>query len=397
MERPAREFAGSGRLRLVFFGVGSVATAALELCRRRPWIEVVGAVRRPVAAGGVRRSVGFAWDGIDLWEDPAGMLGDVRPEVALIATRSSLDAVLPEIERCAARGVHVVCTSEELAWPDVERPGAGALLQRIATGAGVVIVATGINPGFAFDALPLVLAGAAWDVSRILVQRTLDASVFGQDVHRSLGIGYTETGFHRAVETRRVRGHIGSVESAHIIAAMMGVEVEQCDERIEPVLADRLHELAGYTIRSSETAGVVQITTASVEGREWLRFELSLHVDPQAVGWETLDRIRIYGESDLDMTIKPGMPAVVTTAALLVNTVPAVLAASPGFYPAARLLPNPPWLAAHPPPGQILMGSGSFGVGSVSRGARLRRPSRDCRPRRRGSRSHPRTTSTSAY
>ncbi len=117
------------------------------------------------------------------------------------------------------------------------------------------------------------------------------------------------------------------------------------------MLADRVHMLAGYTIEPPETAGVVQLATATVEGREWLRFELSLHVAPEVVGWQTRDRIRISGENDLDLTVEPGMPAVYTTAALLVNAVPAVLAARPGFYPPGRLLPSPPWLAVHRPPG----------------------------------------------
>ena len=337
------------RVRIAFFGVGSVATAALQLCRQRPWMDVVGAVRRPASAAGVRPPIPAAWAGVDIWEDPDAMLDEARPGVVLVATRSPLDAVLPLIERCADRGVHVICTSEELAWPDVERAGAGAVLRRAAQDAGVVIAATGINPGFAFDALPLMLAGAAWDVSRILVRRTLDASVFGREVHRSLGIGYTEGEFRSAVESRRVRGHIGFAESAHIIADGMGLEIERFHEEIDPVLADRVHVLAGYTIRPPETAGVVQLATASVGGREWLRFELSLHVAPETVGWKTRDRIRIYGANELELTIEPGMPAVSTTAALLVNAVPAVLAARPGLYPAARLLPNPPWLAPHPP------------------------------------------------
>ena len=50
------------------------------------------------------------------------MLDEARPGVVLVATRSPLDAVLPLIERCAERGVHVIFSSEELAWPDVERP-----------------------------------------------------------------------------------------------------------------------------------------------------------------------------------------------------------------------------------------------------------------------------------
>jgi len=336
------------QVRIAFFGVGSVATSALGLCRQRPWMDVVAAVRSPSSTGD--RLAADSWAEVRVWADPEAMFEQARPDVVLVATRSELDSVLPVVGLCARKGVHVVCTSEELAWPDVEQPGVGASLQRAAEEAGVVIAATGINPGFAFDALPLVLAGASWDISRIVVQRTLDASVFGRDVHRSLGIGYTEADFRSAVRKRRVRGHIGFAESARIIAKGMGLEIEHFDEEIEPVLADRVHVLGGYTIEPPQTAGVVQLATARVGGREWLRFDLSLHVAPEAVGWETRDRIRICGENELDLTIEPGMPAVSTTAALLVNAVPAVLAARPGFYPPGRLLPTPPWLGAHRPP-----------------------------------------------
>lgn len=351
MESSQGAFDTAEPVSVAFFGVGTVATAALNMCRQRPWMDVVGAVRRPASGSGGHPLRPGAWRGVRVWSDPERMLEEARPDVALVATRSELDSVLPVIELCAREGVHVISTSEELAWPDVEQPGAGESLDRKAKDAGIVIAATGINPGFAFDALPLVLAGAAWDVSRIVVQRTLDASVFGRDVHRSLGVGYTEAEFRRAVRSRRVRGHIGFAESARIIADGMGLEIERFEEKIEPVLADRAHVLAGYTIEPPETAGVVQLATATVGGREWLRFELSLHVAPEAVGWETRDRIRIQGENELDLTMEPGMPAVSTTAALLVNAVPAVLAARPGFYPPARLIPNPPWLAEHRPPG----------------------------------------------
>jgi 4-hydroxy-tetrahydrodipicolinate reductase len=214
---------------------------------------------------------------------------------------------------------------------------------------GVAVAATGINPGFVFDALPVTVAGAAWDVDSIGVTRVLDASVFGQRVHRSLGIGYSPESFREAVQSREIRGHIGFAESAHAIADAMGVEIDRFEEHLEPVLADRVHELSEYTIEPGETAGVTQRAAAWVGTTRWLDFDLSLHVDPVSVGWDTLDRVVILGENPLDVTIKPGTQAVLTTAARLVNTIPAILSGPPGFYPATRLLPNPPWLATHPP------------------------------------------------
>ena len=333
------------KVRVVFFGVGSVASAALELCRMRPWIEVAGAVRRSAAEGAAARPPAPVWRGVEIWEDADEMLDQAAPEAAFIATRSPLGEVLPDIERCVRRGVHVVGTSEELAWPDLERPGEAARLERLASEAGVVIAAAGINPGFVFDALPLALAGAAWDVDRILIQRILDASVFGRTIHRALGVGYLEDDFRRAAAERRVRGHIGFPESARALAAGFGLEIDRYEEQVEPIPAVQVHELAEYTIRPPETAGASQLASAWVGGREWLRFELSLHVDPEAAGWEVRDRIRIYGGNEIDLTISPGLSAVMTTSALLVNTLPAALRAAPGFYPAAGLMPSAPWLA----------------------------------------------------
>ena len=65
---------------------------------------------------------------------------------------------------------------------------------------------------------------------------------------------------------------------------------------------------------------------------------------------ETRDHILIEGENTIDVTIKPGTQAVLTTAARLVNSIPAVLSAPPGLYTAAELLPTAPWLGENPPP-----------------------------------------------
>lgn len=327
-----------GSVRVVIIGLGTVGTATARLCRLRPWIDLVGGVGHSATT-----SHGFP-DELTVSADADELLDTVHPDIVLVATRPTVGEVLPDIERCIVRGIPVICTAEELALPGISETltvDIGAM----ARAGGVAVAAAGINPGYVFDALPLAIAGAAWDVDRIHISRALDVSVFGREVHRSLGVGYPLDRFHKAVASRTIRGHRGFEESASIIAGAMGRALERFEDQVEPVVAEQRYELAGYTIEPGQTGGVTQHAVGWVEGRPWIDFDLSLHVDPSSVGLETRDRIRIEGENSIDLTIEPGTRAVLTTAARLVNTIPAVLRAAPGLYNSSDLLPASPWLA----------------------------------------------------
>lgn len=338
--------AAGSNVRVVLFGLGTVGGTVLRLCGMRPWIEVVGAV---VSPSGANDDPPDGPDRLTVSRDADSLLDDVSPDVALIATRPSVSEVLPDIERCVGKGVHVICTSEELAFPDIVTKGSGRSIDALARDSGVVVAATGINPGFIFDSLPLTIAGAAWNVQRIHVSRSLDASVFGREVHRSLGVGYDPAGFAESLADRVIRGHIGFEESAHVIANAMGKSVDRFEEKIEPIYAQQAHDLRDYRIEPGQSAGVSQRAIGWSQGDEWIHFDLSLHVAPAVVGLKTHDRIRVEGENPIDVTIEPGTQAVLTTAARVVNSIPAVLAAPPGLHNAVDLLPAAPWLGQRLP------------------------------------------------
>ncbi len=356
MDRARSEGAVSGLDRsrpitVVHFGLGNVGRAALQLAATREWLRPVGAViggTSPVGERGEPREIPAD---LVLSAHPDQLLDQLRPEVALIATRSPIAEVKDDILRCVRRGVNVVTSSEELAYPGVTDPAAGQEIADACRRFGTAVVATGINPGFVFDVLPVVIAGACWDVQRISVTRALDASVFGKRVHRSLGVGYSPAGFDEAQRQGIIRGHIGFEESARVIAQALGRELDRFEESVQPLIADQSYQLREYLISPGQTAGVVQEATATVDGQTWLRFDLSLHVDPESVGIQTRDQIRIEGENPIDVSIHPGTQAVLTTSARLVNSIPAVMSAPPGLYTAADLLPGAPWLGNRPPPG----------------------------------------------
>ena len=113
------EHGSQDRVRVVLFGLGSVGSAASRLCAKRPWIDLAGAV---VRSPGPRRAALTDLRVIPSSESDAA-LDEIQPDIALIATRPTISEVLPDIERCARRGIHVICTSEELAFPAVSVDG----------------------------------------------------------------------------------------------------------------------------------------------------------------------------------------------------------------------------------------------------------------------------------
>ena len=339
------------RIGVVLFGFGTVGQATLELCLQRPSLEVCGIIARSAAKTG-RAAAEFvqgAPPALGISDDAVATLQATQPDVVLHATQSRVRDIAPHIRLCLAAGASVISSSEELAFVELQHPAVAAELTALAQQHGRVIAATGVNPGFVFDVLPLTLAGAAWDVSRITVRRVLDASVFGQVVHRRLGLGFTEEEFHSNVQAGEIWGHIGFPESAAMLCRSMGRTLDHVEQVLTPLPAGKDYQLRDWRISAGTSAGVVHRAVGWVGQEPWLEFEVVLHVSPADMGWPVKDEIVIDGRHRLSVTIEPSCNAVLTTAARLVNSIPRVLQARPGLYAPVDLPPSGPWFAPEVP------------------------------------------------
>src|SRR5262249_34306043 len=74
----------------------------------------------------------------------------------------------------ASAGLNVISTTEELAFPWQAHPGVAAEIDATARGAGVTVLGTGINPGYAMDYLPMTLSAVARRVDKVVVHRGPD-------------------------------------------------------------------------------------------------------------------------------------------------------------------------------------------------------------------------------
>jgi 4-hydroxy-tetrahydrodipicolinate reductase len=252
-------------------------------------------------------------------------------------TSSSLSRCLPELLDAVEAGAHVVSSCEELSYPWLQSPVEAARLDAAAKAAGVAVVGTGVNPGFAMDYLPIVLSGAAKRVDSAWVHRVQDAGVRREPLQAKVGAGIPREEFDRRVAAGSL-GHVGLTESAQAVAAALGWDATDTTETIEPVVAQTPTPSAFGTIEPGSVTGIDQVAVVRVDGEERVRLHLQMAV---GIG-PSQDDIRLTGDPDLHLTVPGGLHGDLATAAALVNTIGSIRRAEPGLRVMTDLRPPRP-------------------------------------------------------
>lgn len=314
--------------RVVCYGLGPIGMGIARLACLRSGIQVVGAIDvDPQKAGrDLGELLGRNPMGIAVNADAAETLKRVHPDVVLHATQSSLTAVAPQLRECIAAGTDVISTCEELAYPWSAQPQLAADLDAAARAAGVTLLGTGVNPGYAMDALPVMLTAACAEVRAIRVLRIVDAAQRRGPLQRKIGAGLTPDEFAQRVHEGAVR-HVGLPESLHMIAAALGWRLDAGDDTIMPILAERAVVTEHVAVEAGQVAGVHQIARGYIGEREVITLDLRMYVgapDPQ-------DTVEIDGDPPLRMTIEGGIHGDIATAAIAVNAIASMRRAEPGL------------------------------------------------------------------
>jgi 2,4-diaminopentanoate dehydrogenase len=332
-------------------GLGAIGREVVRLVLRREGLRLVSAC--DISPELVGRSVGAVLD------EPADVRGgDVKvvasladadldnglvPGTGLVVTHttsSSLARCLPELLAAVEAGAHVVSSCEELSYPWVQAPEAAARLDAAATDAGVSVVGTGVNPGFAMDYLPVVLSGATKQVESVRVHRVQDAGQRRKPLQAKVGAGITADEFDRRV-AEGTMGHVGLTESAQAVAAALGWDASDTTETIQPVIAATATPSAFGTIEPGLIAGIDQVAVVQVDGVERVRLHLQMAV---GIG-PSQDDIWLTGDPDLHLSVPGGLHGDLATAAALVNTIGSIRHAEPGLRVMSELRPPRPTAA----------------------------------------------------
>jgi 2,4-diaminopentanoate dehydrogenase len=189
-------------LKVVHCGLGPIGQGIARMVLDTPGLKVVGASDlSPERAGkdlgtilGLPRKLRIKVEG-----DPARFLRRTRADVAILSTSSSLRDIKPQIAGLVKKGMHVVTTCEELAYPTPAHQNGFKELDRLARKKKVSVLGTGVNPGYAMDALALVLTAPCFSVNRVSVTRVVDAATRRLPLQRKVGAGLNLNQFRRAL------------------------------------------------------------------------------------------------------------------------------------------------------------------------------------------------------
>ncbi|HEY1865485.1 MAG TPA: hypothetical protein VGG55_00345 [Candidatus Acidoferrales bacterium] len=322
------------KIRAIQYGVGPIGAALVRLMREKQAIELIGAIDTdPAKAGRDLGEVAGAADapwGIQISSD-AGLLQEAA-DVVVHSTTSYLPGVADQLLACLAAESCVVSTCEELSFPYRKHPELAAKLDAEAKSWGVALVGTGVNPGFVMDKLVLTLSAAAQRVDGVHVLRVVDASQRRLPLQKKVGAGMSVAEFREQVAAGIIKHH-GLPESVAMVSDGLGLGVDEITETIEPVVAREAVSTEFLHVAAGQVAGVHQIARGTAAGKEKIHMELQMFVGAK----EPRDTIDLRGEPNLTLTIPGGTHGDLATIAIVVNTIPAILAAPAGLRTSSDL------------------------------------------------------------
>jgi 4-hydroxy-tetrahydrodipicolinate reductase len=302
--------------------------------------ELVGAYGRRVHRAGtdLGRAIGLERDlGIPISADLKRVVEQTRPDVAIQATCSKIIGARPEVTTLVRNGIHVISIAEEMAYPACTSPSFAREIHELALSSGVGVLGTGINPGFVLDLLIIALTGVCADVRSITATRVNDLSPYGPTVLAAQGVGLEVEAFQNGLQNGTVVGHFGFKESIHMIADVVGWEIEHIQETLEPIVSQVRRETPFVTVKSGQVAGCFHQAVAYHHGAPAITLIHPQQIHPQLEGMATGDTIEIKGTPDLRLAGSPEIPGGMATCNLAVNMIPRLLNAPPGLHCMADL------------------------------------------------------------
>lgn len=254
-------------------------------------------------------------------------------DIAVISTGSGLQQIAPIAEKCLMRGINVITTSEESIFPYSTSPSLTARLDQIAREHGVTMSASGFQDCFWIHAVT-AFASSVSRIDRICGTLRYNVDEYGASLAADHGVGLSVKEFNERFNQNFFPSYLW--QTNELLAAKLGWgETTQTQKCTPYVYHQGLYSAAyGGTVEKGKCVGMSALVTTTT------RF--GGIIETECIG-------KVYSGSDQDLcawsfTGEPALSFEVKspktlehTAASIVNRIPQVISAAPGYVTIDRL------------------------------------------------------------
>ncbi|WP_440060272.1 NAD(P)H-dependent amine dehydrogenase family protein [Thermogladius sp. 4427co] len=319
-------------LKVGIYGFGSIGRLlAKTVIRRGHEVVSVVDIDERILGKDIGELIGSGKTGVVVTRDVKSL---AEADVVLHATGSYLNKVYSQIASVIQMGVNVVSTCETLAYPYYRYPVLARKLDEIAEQYGVVVIGTGINPGFLLDTLVATISSTVPVIKKIKAVRSLDAAKRREPFRKKIGVGEDPRVVREKLARGELTGHVGYTESVYLIAYAGDLELTRVIEHQEPLPAEETIESAGVRVEKGLNKGIVGYAAGYVGDREVIRVEFKAYV-----GAPEYDEIVVEGEDYTISWRSSGTPGDTGTASIVVSVAEKVPYLPPGLRLMTELLP----------------------------------------------------------
>ncbi len=340
------------KVKVVQFGTGKMAKYTMRYVYEKGG-EVVGAIDvNPAVIGkDIGEIIGCENKNVKVtsFEDAEAMLKEVKPDICVVETMSLIKDLEDPFMLCAKLGINAISTCEEAFFPWNSNPNLTKKIDELAKQTGCTITGSGYQDIY-WGQLITSIAGSTQKITKIKGSTSYNVEDYGIALANAHGAGLTLDEFDKQVaivdkisdEERNKIIQSGDYLPSYMwntngwLCEKLGLTIKSQTQVTVPTTnkEDIYSSTLGMTVKAGDATGMSAVVTTETEE--------GITIESECIGKvyskEDYDKNEwtVYGEPNTTITV--ARPSTVElTCATIVNRIPDVINAQPGYVTTDKL------------------------------------------------------------
>ena len=340
------------KVKAVQYGVGKMAVYTMRYMLEKG-IEIVGAVdvNPEVIGKDIGEILGTEPKGVLVVDakDARTMMETTKPDICVVTTRSLIAELEEPLMMCAELGINAITTCEEAFYPINSNPNLTKKIDETAKKNNCTITGSGYQDIY-WGQLVTSIAGSTQNIKKIKGSSSYNVEEYGIALAEAHGAGLTLSEFDEKVasvdrmpeEARQAIIEKGEYTPSYMwnvngwLCSKLGLTIKSQTQKCVPQTykEDIYSSTLNMTVKAGDATGMSAVVTTETEE--------GILIETECIGKvyapDEFDRNVWTVEGEPTTTITVEKPATVElTCATIVNRIPDVLKAKPGYIPTEQM------------------------------------------------------------